>query len=213
MEEDFFAVHRPVRGGWTRQAARPHVRRLHSGELDVSRPDRGRRRVGRGTRGPLVLGAAGAARAPPGVGRGAPTQRRHSSSPLERRSSRLIDEPGRWKLELPREVGVKIVDAAEGNQLFVEEMLFHADRRGLLVRRRRRWRVARDLESVRVLPAVGGATHRRLDQLGPFERAMIEEPPSPGRCSTRQPWSRLAPARFVATLGWKRSLRHSYAKS
>ena len=72
----------------------------------------------------------------------------------------------------PRESG-RIVDAAEGNPLFVEEMLRMLEDDGVLVRSDDRWRVVGDLARVAVPATIQALLAARLDRLGPQERAVL----------------------------------------
>lgn len=76
--------------------------------------------------------------------------------------------------ELAEEVGTRIADAAEGNPLFVEEMLSMLIDDGLLVREDGRWRAAGDLSTVPVPPTIHALLAARLDRLTGDERAVIE---------------------------------------
>jgi len=75
---------------------------------------------------------------------------------------------------LPVEVERKIADAAEGNPLFVEEMLSMLVDDGLLVRRDSRWIATSDMLAVRVPPTIHALLAARLDRLAENERAVIE---------------------------------------
>ena len=68
--------------------------------------------------------------------------------------------------ELAEEVGARIAGAAEGNPLFVEEMLSMLIDDGLLVRENGRWTAAGDLTTVPVPPTIQALLAARLDQLG-----------------------------------------------
>ena len=76
--------------------------------------------------------------------------------------------------ELAEEVGTRIADAAEGNPLFVEEMLSMLIDDGLLVREDGRWTAAGDLTTVPVPPTIQALLAARLDRLTGDERAVIE---------------------------------------
>ena len=69
--------------------------------------------------------------------------------------------------ELAEEVETRIAEAAEGNPLFVEEMLSMLIDDGLLVRENGRWAATRDLAAVPVPPTIQALLAARLDQLGP----------------------------------------------
>jgi predicted ATPase/DNA-binding SARP family transcriptional activator len=78
------------------------------------------------------------------------------------------------RAELVRGVRTRIAEAAEGNPLFVEEMLSMLIDDGLLVREGGRWTAARDISTVRVPPTIQALLAARLDQLDGSERAVIE---------------------------------------
>ncbi len=75
---------------------------------------------------------------------------------------------------LAEEVQDRIASAAEGNPLFVEEMLSMLIDEGALVREDGRWTAARDLASVPVPPTIQALLAARLDQLGADERTALE---------------------------------------
>ena len=72
----------------------------------------------------------------------------------------------------PRDAG-RIVEAADGNPLFVEEMLRMLEDDGVLVRSDDRWRVVGDLSQVAVPATIQALLAARLDRLGPQERAVL----------------------------------------
>ena len=78
------------------------------------------------------------------------------------------------RAELVRGVRARIAEAAEGNPLFVEEMLSMLIDDGLLVREDGRWTAAGDISTVRVPPTIQALLAARLDQLDRSERAVIE---------------------------------------
>jgi len=67
----------------------------------------------------------------------------------------------------------RIVEAAEGNPLFVEEMLLMLEDDGLLQRAGDRWHVVGDLSQVAVPPTIQALLAARLDRLGMSERAVL----------------------------------------
>jgi DNA-binding SARP family transcriptional activator len=75
---------------------------------------------------------------------------------------------------LDEEVESRIAEAAEGNPLFVEEMLSMLIDDGLLVPENGRWTATHDLSAVPVPPTIQALLAARLDQLDPDERAVIE---------------------------------------
>ena len=76
--------------------------------------------------------------------------------------------------ELDPEVRTRIVDAAEGNPLFAEQMLSMMLDEGVLRSEGDRWVAAADLADVSVPPTIQALLSARLDLLGPEERAVIE---------------------------------------
>ena len=76
--------------------------------------------------------------------------------------------------QLAEEVVVRIAEAAEGNPLFVEEMLSMLVDDGVLISEDGRWVATRDVSAIRVPPTIQALIAARLDQLEPDERAVIE---------------------------------------
>jgi class 3 adenylate cyclase/tetratricopeptide (TPR) repeat protein len=72
------------------------------------------------------------------------------------------------------EVTARVVDAAEGNPLFVEQLLSMLVDDGLLQREDGGWRFAGDLDRVAVPPTINALLAARLDLLSAEERAVIE---------------------------------------
>ena len=68
----------------------------------------------------------------------------------------------------------RIASAAEGNPLFVEQMLAMLVDDGLLAERDSRWEATGDLADVAVPPTVSALLSARLDRLGREERRVIE---------------------------------------
>jgi class 3 adenylate cyclase/tetratricopeptide (TPR) repeat protein len=76
--------------------------------------------------------------------------------------------------ELPESVQDRITKAAEGNPLFVEEMLRMLIDDGSLVREDEGWIATRDLAPTKVPPTIHALLAARIDRLGPDERAIME---------------------------------------
>lgn len=76
--------------------------------------------------------------------------------------------------ELADRLEQRIAEAAEGNPLFVEEMLSMLIDDGLLVAENGRWAVVGDLAAVPVPPTIHALLAARLDQLDDGERAVLE---------------------------------------
>jgi len=68
----------------------------------------------------------------------------------------------------------RITEAAEGNPLFVEEMLSMLIDDGSLMREDGRWIPTRDLSAVAVPPTIQALLSARIDRLAPDERAVLE---------------------------------------
>jgi class 3 adenylate cyclase/tetratricopeptide (TPR) repeat protein len=75
---------------------------------------------------------------------------------------------------LDEAVQARIIAAAEGNPLFVEQMLSMMIDDGVLVRRNGQWASSSDLGEITVPPSIQALLAARLDLLGPEERAVIE---------------------------------------
>jgi DNA-binding SARP family transcriptional activator len=78
------------------------------------------------------------------------------------------------RAELPQTVEVRIAQAAEGNPLFVEEMLAMLIDDGVLVREDGRWIATSDVAAVRAPPTIQAVLAARLDLLADEERTVIE---------------------------------------
>ena len=87
----------------------------------------------------------------------------------ERLIANLLGEAG-----LSGDAADRIAEAAEGNPLFVEEMLRKLIDDGSLERSDGRWTATRDLSEVPVPQTISALLSARLDQLEPAERAVIQ---------------------------------------
>jgi len=97
------------------------------------------------------------------------------------------------RTELAEEVGSRIAAGAEGNPLFVEEMLSMLIDDGLLVRENGRWAATGDLAAVPVPPTIQALLAARLDRLGDEERAVIERASVEGKVFHQGSVVQLAP--------------------
>ena len=75
---------------------------------------------------------------------------------------------------LAEEVKTRIAEAAEGNPLFVEEMLLMLIDDGLLARDNGHWAATGDVAAIRVPPTIQALLAARLDRLDEDERSVIE---------------------------------------
>ena len=75
---------------------------------------------------------------------------------------------------LTDEVGTRIAEAAEGNPLFVEEMLLMLIDDGLLARDNGHWAATASIAAIRVPPTIQALLTARLDRLAETERSVIE---------------------------------------
>jgi class 3 adenylate cyclase len=91
------------------------------------------------------------------------------------------------------DVEARIAAAAEGNPLFVEEMLSMLIDDGLLVRRNGGWEAAGDVATVRVPPTIHALLAARLDQLDAGERVMTERAAVQGKVFYEDAVAALAP--------------------
>ena len=104
------------------------------------------------------------------------------------------------RTELLEELESTITSAAEGNPLFVEELLSMLIDDGLLVRAEQGWVPTGDLQPVRVPPTIQALLAARLDRLGPEERAVIERAAVQGKVLYEAPLGTVAEERLDATV-------------
>src|SRR5687768_18369519 len=98
------------------------------------------------------------------------------------------------QVELGPDQNEKIGTAAEGNPLFVEEMIAMLIDNGYLERSNGGWVAAAGLASVAVPPTIQALLAARLDRLPVFERAVIERGAVEGKVFHRGAVAELAPA-------------------
>ncbi|HXF97207.1 MAG TPA: AAA family ATPase [Gaiellaceae bacterium] len=108
----------------------------------------------------------------------------------------LLGEAG-----IDEEVRRRIVQAAEGNPLFVEQLLSMLVDDGLITFQDGRWRPAADLARVPVPPTIHALLAARLDRLAPDERAVIEPASVVGLVFPHDAVRHLAPERVRPELG------------
>ena len=110
----------------------------------------------------------------PGWGGGKLNAATVSLEPLSEEQSERLIENLLGSAELPAEVAERIVDTAEGNPLFVEQMLATMIDDGLLIREDEQWVVAGDLSDVTVPASIRALLASRLDRLTPEERSVLD---------------------------------------
>ena len=76
-------------------------------------------------------------------------------------------------LEMPPAVTARILEASEGNPLFVEQLVSMLIDRGLLVQSAGRWFAAADLARLEVPPSIHALLSARLDELEAGERLVV----------------------------------------
>ncbi|HEX2027346.1 MAG TPA: adenylate/guanylate cyclase domain-containing protein [Nitriliruptorales bacterium] len=103
--------------------------------------------------------------------------------------------------DLPSEAKTRIAEQAEGNPLFVEEMLRMLVDDGLLRRDGGQWAVAGDLSHVPVPPTIHAVLTARLDRLDPGERAVIARAAVLGRVFWWAAVAELAPEELRPHVG------------
>ncbi len=113
--------------------------------------------------------------------------------PLVERDCELLLHNLLGTTELAPEVRRRILEAAEGNPLFVEEMLEMLIDDGVLERRNGSWAATGDLSGVSVPPTIHALLAARLDRLPPEERAVAERAAVEGKVFHRGAVAELAP--------------------
>jgi class 3 adenylate cyclase/tetratricopeptide (TPR) repeat protein len=97
------------------------------------------------------------------------------------------------RAELPQALGARIAQAAEGNPLFVEELLGMLIDDGFLVRDHDNWTSTGDPSRLKVPPTIHALLQARLDGLGSEERTVIERAAIEGKVFHRGAVTELAP--------------------
>jgi class 3 adenylate cyclase/tetratricopeptide (TPR) repeat protein len=113
--------------------------------------------------------------------------------PLNETESRELMVALLGHVEVSPELVDKIGAAAEGNPLFVEQMIGMLVDNGYLIREGGRWRAARALDEVAVPPTIQALLAARLDRLPSPERAVIERGSVEGKTFHRGAVAELAP--------------------
>ena len=89
--------------------------------------------------------------------------------------------------ELPSSVRARILERAEGNPFFLEEILRSLIDEGLLRRERGRWRAAPGIEAIELPDSVQGVLASRIDLLAPTDKLVLQAAAVVGRVFWREP--------------------------
>jgi class 3 adenylate cyclase len=103
--------------------------------------------------------------------------------------------------DLARAVQDRIGETAEGNPLFVEELVAMLVDRGVLKREGGGWHVVDDLQGVSVPPSISALVAARLDHLEPMERDLIGRASVVGKVFQRSAVAELSPPEGRDDLG------------
>ena len=121
--------------------------------------------------------------------------------PLDTDDSAELIENLLGRAELDPAVRARVVEAAEGNPLFVEEMLGMLIDDGLLERQNGNWVTTGDVTAMAVPPTIQALLSARLDRLDPPERAVVERASIEGKVFHRGAVSELAPSELRSDVG------------
>jgi class 3 adenylate cyclase/tetratricopeptide (TPR) repeat protein len=113
--------------------------------------------------------------------------------PLDGPEAELLLKNLLGEADLAAEARARILGAAEGNPLFVEEMLEMLIDDGVLERRDASWIAVGDLASVTVPPTIHALLAARLDRLSSEERSVVERAAVEGKLFHRGAVAELAP--------------------
>jgi tetratricopeptide (TPR) repeat protein len=102
---------------------------------------------------------------------------------------------------LAQTVQARIGDTAEGNPLFVEELVAMLVDEGVLRRQNGGWEAATDLHTINVPPSISALVAARLDHLEPSERDLIGRASVVGKIFQRSAVSELSPPDSRGDLG------------
>jgi class 3 adenylate cyclase/tetratricopeptide (TPR) repeat protein len=137
----------------------------------------------------------------PGWGSPGPNAELVSLEPLTGDQEQALIDNLLGRAELPAQVRDRIVQAAEGNPLFVEEMLRMLIDDGLLLRDDGRWVPVGDLLTLAAPPTIQALLATRLDRLEDEERALLQRASVVGKVFWWGAVSALAPEPQRAMVG------------
>ena len=93
--------------------------------------------------------------------------------------------------DLPPAVHARILERAEGNPFFLEEIVRHLIDEGSIVRDGRRWHAAADIGDVQIPDTVQAVLAARIDLLDPIEKRALQRAAVVGRVFWPEPVGRL----------------------
>jgi len=93
--------------------------------------------------------------------------------------------------DLPATVHARILERAEGNPFFLEEIVRHLIDEGSIARDGRRWRAIADIGDVRIPDTVQAVLAARIDLLDPIEKRALQRAAVVGRVFWPEPVGRL----------------------
>ena len=134
----------------------------------------------------------------PGWGGGKKYATTLTLEPLNETESRELMSNLLGEVDLGGGLEQKIAAAAEGNPLFVEEMVGMLIDNGFLQRSNGGWAATSDLSNVAVPPTIQALLAARLDRLPSPERAVIERGAVEGKVFHRSAVAELAPEELRA---------------
>ena len=114
-------------------------------------------------------------------------------SPLPAEASAELVRHMLGEADLDLDARDRLMETADGNPLFLEELLSMLIDDGFLEHHEGRWRARGDLASVPLPPTVRALLEARLDRLPPQERAVLETAAVVGRSFTERDLSDLRP--------------------
>lgn len=111
------------------------------------------------------------------------TYTRLDVKPLSRRASRaLVGEIWQRVDQVPDDLRTLVIEGAEGNPFYVEELIKMLIEDGVIVRGEERWHISSDrLADVRVPPTLTGVLQARLDTLPREEKQLLQRASVGGR--------------------------------
>ena len=124
-----------------------------------------------------------------------------SLEPLDAEETGQLIDNLLGRADVPPTVFERIRTAAEGNPLFVEELLEMLIDEGALARTNGNWTARRDLAALAVPPTIQALLAARLDGLGGGERAVLEKGAVEGTVFHRDAVAALAPDNLRDAVG------------